>query len=115
MSFEDKIKEWVATDNRIKNNAVERKKLRNHRTELTHTILDYVTAHDMTHNTIQISDGLIKFQNVKMTPPLTFKFITQCLKDCMENEEQVNQLVNYIKEKREIRYIPEVKRTYKSV
>lgn len=115
MSFEEKIKEWVTTDNRIKNSSSEIKNLRKHRHELTDAIIDYVTTHDMAHNTIQISDGLIKFQNVKVTPPLTFKFITRCLKDCIENEEQVTQLVNYIKEKREIRYVPEVKRTYKSV
>ena len=115
MDFADKIKEWVTTDNRIKINSNELKTLRNHRSELTNSIIDYVTVHDMTHNTIQISDGLIKFQNIKITPPLTFKFITQCLKDCIENEEQVKQLINYIKEKRAIRYVPEVKRTYKSV
>tara|TARA_Y100001970_G_scaffold83661_2_gene105740 strand:+ start:452 stop:799 length:348 start_codon:yes stop_codon:yes gene_type:complete len=115
MSFEDNIREWVALDNRIKNSNAELKALRNQRSMLCNDIFDHVTNHNMSHNTIQISDGLLRFQNAKVTPPLTFKFITQCLKECIVDEEQVAKLIQYIKEKREVRYVPEVKRTYKSV
>ena len=66
----------------------------------------------MSHARIQISDGLLKFQNNKVTSPLTFKFLKQCLSECIENEEKVEQLINYIKEKREVKYVPDIKRLY---
>ena len=115
MSFEDNIREWVALDNRIKNSIAELKVLRNQRGTLCTGIIDHVADNNMSHNTIQISDGLLRFQNAKITSPLTFKFITQCLKECIIDEEQVAKLIQYIKEKREIRFVPEVKRTYKSI
>ena len=115
MSFEDKIREWVVTDNRIRHGTNELKIMRLERVDLADGIIDYVASHNMTNQTVQISDGIIKFQNTKITSPLTFKFIRKCLNDCISSEEQVNRLISYIKEKRVIRYTPEVKRIYKSV
>ena len=115
MSFEDNIREWVTLDNRIKNSTAELKVLRSQRSTLCNGIIDHVATNNMSHNTIQISDGLLRFQNAKVTSPLTFKFITQCLNECIVDEEQVAKLIQYIKEKREVRFVPEVKRTYKSI
>lgn len=115
MSFEDNIREWVALDNRIKNITTDLKILRSQRGNLCAGIINHVANNNMSHNTIQISDGVLRFQNAKITSPLTFKFITQCLKECIVDEEQVVKLIQYIKEKRDIRYVPGVKRTYKSV
>ena len=113
MSFEEAVKSWVATDNEIKEKMTELKELRDTRVHYQEYIIDYVTNNDMEHKTVQITDGELRFQNNKVTSPLTFKFITQCLTDCISDENQVKQLVEYIKQKRAIKYIPEVKRSYK--
>jgi hypothetical protein len=112
MSFEENIKQWVALDNQIKQYNAHIKELRNAKSNLTDNIITHAVDNNLSHNTIKITDGSLKFQNVKVTSPLTFKFITECLNDCIEDEEQVKTLVNYIKKKREVKYVPDVKRTY---
>jgi len=112
MSFEDSIKEWVSLDNELRQHSTAVKQLRQQRNTLSDSILTYVVDNNMTHSTVKISDGILKFHNIKVTSPLTFKFITKCLNDCISDENQVKQLIQYIKQKREIRYIPEVKRNY---
>jgi hypothetical protein len=114
MSFEDRIKEWVTTDNRIRSHSGELKQLRERRGQLADAITDYVISQNMTNSTVHISDGFLRFHTVKTIPPLTFRFVKQCLEDCISSQEQVDQLIKYIKAKREVRYSPEVKRTYKS-
>jgi hypothetical protein len=113
MSFEEAIQNWVAIDNEIKERTVKLRNLRNERSQHQENILDHVTTNNMAHKTVQISDGNLRFQNCKVTAPLTFKFITQCLNDCISDEGQVKQLVNYIKQQRAVKYVPEVKRSYK--
>ena len=109
MSFEEKIKEWVLVDNQIKQYNTHIKSLRQQKNNLSNNIIAHAVENNMSHNTIKITDGSLKFQNVKVTSPLTFKFITECLKDCIEDEEQVKLLIDYIKKKREVKYVPEVK------
>ena len=113
MNFEQTIKNWVALDDSIRVRTAELKQLREQRRDTQSSILDHVTTNGLSHKTVQISDGVLKFQNCKVTAPLTFRFITQCLNECISDEEQVKQLVNYIRQKRNIKYIPEVKRSYK--
>ena len=114
MSFEDNIKNWVSLDNKIKQLNDELRGLRENRNNLTGELITYATDNDLTHKIIEITDGNLKFQNQKITSPLTFKFITECLTDCISDEDQVKQLVNYIKEKRGVKYVGELKRSYKS-
>ena len=111
-SFENNIRQWVTIDNQLKKYSSEMKRLREQKSILSNNILAHAVDNNLSHSVIEISDGSLKFQNVKVTSPLTFKFITECLNDCIENEDQVKQLVNYIKQKRDVKYVPEVKRSY---
>jgi hypothetical protein len=51
---------------------------------------------------------------VKETQPLTFKYLETCLREIIKNEEQVTKIVEYIKNKRDVSYSPEIKRLYKN-
>jgi len=113
MSFEEKIKNWVEIDNQIKVRSAELKELRNARSESQEQILDHVAINNLEHKTVQITNGILRFQNNKITSPLTFKFITRCLNDCISDDQQVKLLVDYIRRNRDVRYVPEVKRSYK--
>ena len=111
MNFEEKICEWVETDNTIR---AMNEKLRNERSKrntLGENILNYAVENNIQDSIVQITDGKLKFQNAKTTPPLTYKYVRECLEKCL-NEETAVQLINYMKENREIKYSPEVKRYY---
>ena len=111
MSFEEDIQDWVTIDNRLKLLNEEVKQLRSRRSELSNTILNYVETHALARVTVKISDGKIKFINTKVTSPLTYKFIYECLAKCL-NEKKAEQLIHYIKSQRISNYNPDIKRYY---
>ena len=110
--FQKNIQDWVNIDNQIKNLNAELKSLRSNKNVLTNSIFTYAESNNLENAIIQISDGKLKFQNVKTTSPLTFKFIEECLNECIP-EEQVKQLIKFIKQKRTSQYNYDIKRTYK--
>lgn len=112
MKFETKIKEWVSIDNEIKKQNELTKRLREKKNDLNHEINEYIENNQLNNAVIQISDGSLKYNSVKSTQPLTFKFVRECLTNCIENEDTIDQLMNYIKEKREVKEHYELKRFY---
>ena len=112
MSFEQNIKQWVSIDNQMKQLTDELKHLRDQKNNLNDSIFSHVETSNLSNSSIQISDGKIKFIRTKETQQLTFKYLESCLHEIIKNEEQVNKIVEYIKNKREIKYVPEIKRLY---
>jgi hypothetical protein len=110
--FTDKIREWVSVDNKIKKYQEEIKRERQNRSSLANSILLDAENSNMQHAVIQITDGKLKFQNTRVTAPLTFKFLESCLSDCITDEEQVKQIMKFIKSKRSVNFVQEIKRTY---
>ena len=112
MSLEKQIKEWVSIDNKLKMHQEIVKELRSQRNEIGGDILMYVDTNKLDNAVIEISDGRLKFNNIKITSPLTFRFITNCLNDCISDPSDVEKIMNYIKNKRDIKYIKDIKRFY---
>jgi len=113
MELTEYIKEWVNYDNQIKEYSIKSKELRSKKTQLTQSILNYAEENNLQNAVIEISDGKLKFQNIKQTSPLNFRFLEQCLGECIDNEENVKNIIKYIKQKREIKYYNDIKRFYK--
>ena len=40
-------------------------------------------------------------------------FLSNSINECISGEEQVKQIIKYIKSKREVKFVPDIKRTYK--
>ena len=112
MSFENNIKTWITYDNEIKELNNKLKKLREQKNNLTNDIFNYANEKNIINKNIKINDGNLRFTTVKVTSPLTFKFITNCLSEIINNPEQVKQIIDYLKEKRENKYVEEIKRFY---
>ena len=112
MSLEENIKKWVSIDNQLKTVTDKAKELREAKNNMEEVILDYVEAKKMNNATINISDGKLRFVSTKQTAPLTLKYVEECLASCIKNEEQVSLIMTHIKESRETKYVPDIKRTY---
>jgi hypothetical protein len=112
MSFEQHIQQWVSIDNQMKQLNDKIKELRDKKNTLNDAIFSHVENSNLSNATVQISDGRIKFVKIKDTQVLTFKYLETCLHEIIKNEDQVNKIVEYIKNKREIKYVPEIKRFY---
>jgi hypothetical protein len=112
MSLEENIKKWVSIDNQLKTLNDKVKELRETKNNTEEIILEYVETKKMNNATINISDGKLKFISTKQTAPLTLKYVEECLSECIKNEEQVTIIMNHIKESREVKYTPDIKRIY---
>lgn len=112
MEFEESIKQWVSKDNQIKNYSEKLKVLRQERSTLTEHIISYAEDNNLSNAVIQITDGKLKFNNSKSSSPLTYKFIEECLVECLGSDEKAKAIVKYIKSQRVTNIKSEIKRYY---
>lgn len=98
--FKNNVKEWVSVDNEIRLLTEHIKELREKKNKVNNNIIRYVETNQLTNSTIQLSDGLLKFYNQKTYAPLTYSFLQDTLKDIL-SIEQTNEIINYIKQRRE--------------
>jgi hypothetical protein len=111
--FQKNIQNWVTLDNQIKNLNQEVKLIRNSRNELTNEIFTYAEKNNLENAVIQITDGKLKFQNVKQTSPLTWTLVKDTLTECLNNDDAVDKIIKLMKSKRDTKYSYDIKRTYK--
>ena len=112
MSFEQQLQQWVAIDNQMKTLNDRMKELRDKKNVLSQNINMHIETNNLTDSSVKLSDGQLKFVKVKDTQQLTFKYLETCLREIIKNEEQVTKIVDYVKNKREVKYVPEIKRLY---
>ena len=112
MLLEDSIKEWLSLDNEIKLYNEKIKSIRDKKNNVTSNIISYVEKNKLSNSHIKIADEKIKFIQTNISPPITFKYLESCLHDIIKNENQVKQIVEYIKQKREPKKQLEIKRYY---
>ncbi len=111
-SFEEYIKNWVSTDNQLRALNEQVKQFREKRNQICSNVMNHVENNNLNNATIKISDGILKFASTKQTSPLTLKFIEQCLSECLDDSEDVENIMKYIKNKRDVKYVFDIKRNY---
>ena len=114
MSFEQQLQQWVTIDNQMKVLNDRMKELRDKKNTLSQSINTHVENSNLINTSVKLSDGQLRFMNIKETQPLTFKYLETCLREIIKNEEQVTKIIDYIKNKRDVSYVPEIKRLYKN-
>lgn len=110
MSFENQIKQWVQVDNQLKELNEKTKALREKRNSLENEITSYASSNNLSNSTVKISDGRLKFANTRVPEPLTFKYLERTLAEVIKNEGQLKQIMEHLKQKRDIKIVPEIKR-----
>ena len=112
MSFENQIQQWVTIDNQLKNLNDQVKELREKRNNLEENITKYASNHNLSNSTVKISDGKLRFANTRVPEPLTFKYLEKTLSEIIKNESQLKLIMEHLKQKRDVKIIPEIKRLY---
>lgn len=110
MNFETQIQQWVQLDNQLKQLNDKTKELREKRNNLEESIITHASSNNLSNATIKISDGRLKFANTRVPEPLTFKYLEKSLSEVIKNESQVKIIIDHLKNKREIKVVPEIKR-----
>jgi len=112
MNFEQQIQQWVTIDNQMKILNDKMKELREKKNLITEQINTHIETSQLSNASVNISDGQLRFIRVKETQQLTFKYLENCLSEIIKNEDQVKKIIEYIKNKRESKYVAEIKRLY---
>jgi len=109
----DKIKNWVVMDSKLKIVNEKTKQLREMKSQLNHQICDYMNNHNLAQNKITISDGELQLHEKKEYSSITFGYIERCLAELIKDNKQVEFIIQYLKDNREVTTCSDIKRTYK--
>ena len=101
--FQNDLKNWYILDNKFRDLSLQLNIIKNEKNEIKNKITEFIQSNNLEKKSIKIDNTQFRFVNQKQIQPLTFKFLKECLDDCIQNSEQVDQLIDYIKSKREIK------------
>lgn len=113
-SFVENVQQWVAIDSQLKIIHEKTKNIRNKKTELLKNINDYVQKHELQNSRIEISDGELRFYEKKEYSPLTYTYLEKCLGEIIPDKKQIEYIMHYLKEHREIKTSPDIRRNYRN-
>mgnify|MGYP001462936169 FL=1 len=111
--FIEKVKKWVVMDSQLKIVNEKTKQLREMKSQLNHQICDFMNNHNLEKNKITISDGELRLHEKKEYSTITFGYIQRCLADLIKDDTQVEFIIQYLKDNREVTTSSDIKRTYK--
>lgn len=111
-AFDKQIQKWIELDNRLKKINNEIKTTREMKNDLEASIMETVNNKKLLNTTVSTTDGRLRFIETKTSNPLSFTFIEKCLHEIIPNSSQVQHILRYMKEKREIKINSEIKRYY---
>ena len=110
--FDKQIQKWVEMDNKIKKMNAELKSSRELKNDLETSIMTIVNNKKLLNTSLSLPDGKLRFVETKTTNPISLTFVEKCLNDLIPNKSQVQHILKYMKEKREIKINSEIKRYY---
>jgi hypothetical protein len=110
--FAEDIKKWVTLDTQLKVVHEKTKQMREMKNDLQSRIYDYMEKAKLLDKKIGIHDGELRIVEKKEQTTLSFGYIERCLGQILSEKEQVDYILQYLKEKRETQVVKELRRTY---
>jgi len=110
--FIEDVKKWVLVDSQLKIVNEKTRKMRELKNDLSDKICDYMTDNNLLQNKIKLSDGELWIHERKSQTPLTFGYIEKTLSNIISDKEQLEYVIQYLKENREVTTSSDIKRTY---
>jgi len=108
--FVENVKKWALLDSQLKIVNEKTKKMRDMRHELSENISKYMS--DNNHTKLKLSDGEVRLFEKKEYSPLTFGYIEKTLSKIISDKEQLEYVVQYLRENREITTSHDIRRTF---
>lgn len=112
--FIENIQKWVVIDSQIKLINEKVKKARELKHQLLENITKYAAENNLEQTKIEISDGELRFYEKRDYQPITFKYIEESLGKLISDKKQVDYIMNYLRENREVSVSKDIRRNYKS-
>jgi len=112
--FIENVKTWVLMDSQMKIINEKTKKIRESKHQLSESICEYMKESNLLENKIGITDGELRVYEKKEYSPLSYTYIEKCLAEIIHDKKQLDYIIQYLKQKREITSSLDIKRTYKN-
>lgn len=111
--FIENIKKWVLLDSQLKMIHDKVKKAKETKESLLDEIIEYVKENKMENKKIEISDGELRFYERKDYQSLSYHFLEENLGKIIKNKDQVEQIIEFLRENREVATSTDIRRIYK--
>ena len=112
MSFEDNVRQWTILDTKIRLANTQLREMRTARDNLSKSVCDNMKQTGIDKRKIEIADSKIEVSEKKEYSSLTMSYLEKCLSAIIQEQESVKHILQYIKDKREIKKSIELKRTF---
>ena len=104
-NFTENIKKWVLLERKLcsikEEYNLKIKEYKNAKIKLEKGLTDYMQQNELTDSIIKLPDGKIKYTETNIPQPITYKFLFEIFKDLYKDDEKANEIITYIKQKRE--------------
>lgn len=108
--FIENIQRWATIDSQLKIINEKTKKLREMKNAAENDICKYMSENNLANKKINISNGELKMVEKKEYSSLNYGYIERCLSEIIPDKSHVDYIIQYLKEKREITVVQELKR-----
>ena len=112
--FIENIQRWVKIDSQIKAVNEKVRKARDIKNQLLENIVGYVEKNKLEATKIEISDGELRFYEKREYQPITFTYIEESLGKLIADKKQVELIMEYLRENREITVSTDIRRKSRS-
>ena len=112
--FIENIQKWVKIDSQIRAVNEKIKRAREVKTQLLNNIVEYVESNKIESTKIEISDGELRFYEKREYQPITFTYIEESLGKLISDKKQVDCIMEYLRENREITVSTDIRRKSRS-
>jgi hypothetical protein len=113
-AFSDMIRKWTAADTQIRNLNNQLRDLRSARETLTTSVCEYMKTKGLDKRKIEISDSTLSYCEKTETSSLSYSYLEKRLGDIIPDKDQVEYIITYLKEKRETKKVPDLRRVYRN-
>lgn len=110
-TFVENVQKWLLYEQQIKIVTDKAKQIRESKNATAESICKYMQAHGLSKNKIKITDGELKIFEKKEYSPLTFTYVEECLAKIITEKENVEFIMEYLKQNREIKITHEIRKT----
>jgi len=112
--FVENVQKWVMFDNQIKLINEKVKTIRSSKNKILDEINTYVIENNIEHTKIEISDGELRFYEKKEYQPISFGYVEESLGKIISDKKQVDYIMNYLRDNREVSLARDIRRNYKN-
>jgi hypothetical protein len=107
--FKENIKKWTLVEEKLKIINEHTKKLRTMKNQLSQSISQYMIENNLSDKKISLPAGEVRLIEKKEYGTLSFSYIELCLDNIIADKEQIQFIMNYLREQRDITTVQELR------